>query len=163
MAPGALRFGVAAGLATLLGLGAWSVHDQFVYLAVAMGLVAIAVQIRQLPAPLRGVCHTVEYAYEYFLVHGIALFGTIQFLALPPVVVVPAGIGLWMLMAFLVRRSVVMTQQSLGWLTHSEVSGRVAKPHFEVLEIERSTLSPRSEWDEDSADEFELSASRQSG
>jgi peptidoglycan/LPS O-acetylase OafA/YrhL len=93
--------GLAAGLFLL---AAWW-QPTFAYTGVPLLLLAVSGSFGREPRLVRLAA---EYSYEYYLLHGLALFAAIR-LCPPWWIAVPAGIVLSCVAAFLLRRSVELS------------------------------------------------------
>lgn len=162
LAPDHARFRVAAGLAAAFGVCTPLVHEQFAYPAIALGALAIAIQFPRSPRPMPWTHRTAEYSYEYYLVHGIALFGTIEYLALPAPISVPGGILLAMIMAIVVRHAVLGMQRAVARYCQPNVSAEVAEPGWGFIAFRRNYSATSGSESELPEDELALVASRQS-
>lgn len=123
--PHSLTFAVALALAALLpgrvsrsmlaaGLvflfASWW-RGGFIYPALTLLLITAALH---LPAPPRLVHTLAACTYEYYLVHGVALFGVIHFLRRHPVLAVPVGILLACVAAAALRKLVAWLLGHIG-------------------------------------------------
>jgi peptidoglycan/LPS O-acetylase OafA/YrhL len=98
---------LAAGAAFLLRTP-WS--DASGYPALAFLAVGLALLLPRLPA---GLTRLASYSYEFYLVHGITLVGTLHLLPARPALAIALGLGLAALAAVLVQRTVA---KGLRWL-----------------------------------------------
>ncbi len=162
LAPDRTRLLVAAGLAAVFGVCTPLWHEQFAYPAIALGALAIATQYPRSAQSMPWTHRTAEYSYEYYLVHGIALFGTIEYLTLPTAIAVPVGILLAMAMAIIVRQTVIWMQRTVTWRRRPSVSAGAVGHQWEFIAFRRGHSTPQSEVSEVSEDEVTLSTSRQS-
>lgn len=84
----------AARLAPLVGVAlfalAATLQPAFGYAAVALVSVELA---RRLPRTPRAVAVAAHYSYEYYLVHGVALYGSVRLLPSVPVVAVGLAVA----------------------------------------------------------------------
>lgn len=156
MAPDRSRFLVAAGLSAAFGACAPLVHE-FSYPAIAIGALALAIQCPRMPPSMQWTRRTAEYSYEYYLVHGIALFGMIEYLALPAVISVPGGILLAMVMAIIVRQSVIRMQQAVAWRRQPNGAHEATAPHFHFAVVGQRKSPTPDDWSEITEDELATS------
>lgn len=100
----AARLVLPAGVGLLALAVAW--QPTFGYTAVALVGVEAARRLPRSPGFVRAVAH---YSYEYYLVHGVALFGMVWLLPAAPLAAVGLGVGLAALAA-------VGLQRLVAWL-----------------------------------------------
>lgn len=95
--------GIACICVTSLFLLSLGLEPAFGYTAVAFSVVGAALQLRSLP---RVFGKMADNAYEYYLVHGLVLYGMIQWVPSAPMAVV-CGIGIAATIAVALRQLIV--------------------------------------------------------
>jgi peptidoglycan/LPS O-acetylase OafA/YrhL len=77
-----------------------NLQPAFGYTALALAAMELALQVRQIPWLVQWLA---DYSYEYYLVHGVALYGAIRFLPSKPFVAVSGAIAASLMAAILLK------------------------------------------------------------
>lgn len=98
---------LSAGCAFLIA--SW---DQASFSYTGLALILIGAGMYPIPVP-RMIHLIVEFSYEYYLIHGIFLFGMVRFMPLHPILAVTSGIALAALGAVLLK---TVLDRVSGWI-----------------------------------------------